>query len=137
MTAGELKEKLKKQISLEEAEKLRSGGESLCISSFNRDVCLRLLDNCSDEDTMVSDEKIDALESELKDYLNIYMQDRPEGHKWIIIACEYLTFIEHKPMHPQSAAKWTEKDGKYYCPGMQPDSITCRCCMCNEMKKEG
>ena len=137
MTAGEFKEKLKKQISPEEAEKLRNGGESLCISSFNRDVCARLLDNNSDDEGMVSGEKIDALESELKNYLNEYMQDRPEGHKWIIIACENLTFIEHKPMHPQFAAKWVETDGRDYCPGMQPESITCSCCVCNEMKKEG
>ena len=134
MTAYELKEKLKKQISPEEAEKLRNGGEGLCISSFNRDVCLRMLYNYSDDESLVPFEQIDALESELKNYLNEYMQDRPEGHKWIIIACEYLTFIEHKPMHPQFAAKWVEKDGRYYCPSMQPESITCSSCVCNEMK---
>ena len=137
MTAYELKEKLKNRISSEEAEKLRNSGEGLYISGFNRDVCLRLLDNCRDDESKVPDDNIDALESELKDYLNEYMPDRPEGHKWIIIACEYLTFIEHKPMHPQHAAKWVEKGGKYYCPSMQPESITCICCVCNEMKKEG
>ena len=119
---------------------LKSGGKGLCISSFNRDVCLRLLDYdrsgsfCgSAGSSPVPQEKIEKLEAELRDYLNEYMQDRPEGHKWIIIACLYLTFAEHLPMHPQQAAKWVEKDGRYYCPSMAPESITCSCCMCESM----
>ena len=116
MTANELKNTLKERISPQEAEALRRGTEGLCIGKFNRDVCLRLLGDCRDDSSEVPAEKILALEKELTDYLNTYMQDRPEGHKWIIMACEYLTYIERLPMHPQHAAKWTKKDGNYYCP---------------------
>ncbi len=66
-------------------------------------------------------------------YVVRYMKDKPEGHKWIILACLYLTFVEHLPMHPQHAAGWIEKDGRYYCPHMVPDSITCRYCMCEKL----
>jgi uncharacterized protein (UPF0305 family) len=64
------------------------------------------------------------------------MADRPEGHKWIILACLYLTFAERLPMHPQSAAKWIEKDGRFYCRYMEEDSVTCRYCMCEKLKDE-
>ena len=128
------KESLASQISGEEASALRMGGAGLCISEFNRAVCLRLLDlECADEG-MVSLESAEELRGDLESYLNEFMQDRPEGHKWIILACLYLTFVEHLPMHPQQAAKWVEKDGKYFCPSMAPDSITCRYCMCERME---
>ena len=130
MTANDLKNTLKERISTQDAEALRCGTEGLCISGFNREVCLRLLDDGSEDSAPVPAEKIIALEKELTDYLNTYMQDRPEGHKWIIMACEYLTYIERLPMHPQHAAKWTEKDGNYYCPNMEPESLTCSCCVC-------
>ena len=129
VTASEFKKSLAAQISSDEAAALRSGS-GLCINDFNRSVCLRLLDSDCTDDAPVSPADADLLRSELADYLNEYMQDKPEGHKWIILACLYLTFVEHLPMHPQHAAKWTEKDGRYYCPNMVPESITCRFCMC-------
>ena len=131
MTVSELKKRLMEQISPSEEDALRRGTGSLCISSFNRDVCLRLAEDEKEDLSEVSSEKIEALEKELSEYLDTYMQEKPEGHKWIIIACEYLTFAQRLPMHPQSAAKWTEKDGSYYCPSMEPGSITCSCCVCS------
>ena len=132
MTTSEFKKSLADQISPEEAEALRSGS-GLYINDFNRAVCSRILDPGKPDDSQVSQEDASLLRADLTDYLNKYMQDRPEGHKWIILACLFLTFVEHLPMHPQYAAKWIERDGKYYCPNMEPGSITCRYCMCEKM----
>ena len=157
MTVTEFTAQLKERISPQEAEQLRNGTDGLCISAFNRDVCLRLLDaeiprgtvdrdsadracpkspkNTADSDSAAIDPAdVAALEADLSAYLNEYMEDRPEGHKWIILACLYLTFAERLPMHPQSAAKWVEKDGRYYCPSMAPESITCKYCMCESIE---
>ena len=131
MTVSELKDQLASQISSAEAEALRNGGE-LSINDFNRKVCVRLLDNeCADE-TAVPAERIEHLKKELSDYLKQYMADKAEGHKWIILACLYLTYVERLPMHPQSEATWIEKDGKYYCAAMVPESITCSSCVCEK-----
>ena len=132
MTVSEFKTKLAGQISAEEESALRRGA-GLCISDFNRSVCLRLLDSECTDDSPVSLSDAEELSADLEAYLKEYMQDKPAGHKWIILACLYLTFVEHLPMHPQHAAKWVEKDGRYYCPSMEPDSITCRYCMCEQM----
>ena len=132
MTKYELKEKLRAGITAEEASDLKNGGSELCINAFNREVCLRLLDDESRDGGTVCGGKVRTLEDDLKDYLSRYMKDRPDGHKWIITACLYLTFIEQLPMHPQKAAGWIEKDGEYYCPNMVPESITCTYCMCEK-----
>ena len=133
MTIEELKDKLQEQISPEEAAALRAGGEGLSINAFNTSVCLRLLDDGRRDSTPVPYEKAQTLKTDLKNYLNEYMQDKPEGHKWIIIACLYLTFVERLPMHPQTASGWIEKDGHFYCPHMVPESFICSCCMCEPM----
>ena len=131
VTAAVFRTKLAGQISAEEEVALRSGG--LCINDFNRAVCLRLLDQECTDDSPVSLADAEELRGDLEAYLKEYMQDKPEGHKWIILACLYLTFVEHLPMHPQHAAKWIEKGGRYYCPSMEPESITCRFCMCERL----
>lgn len=147
MTVAEFTGQLKKRISPEEAALLRKGTGGLCVSEFNRDVCLRLLDaeipthGESGAKTYAGGGNVDpddaaSLENDLASYLNEYMTDRPEGHKWIILACLYLTFAERLPMHPQSAAKWIEKDGRFYCRYMEEDSVTCRYCMCEKLKDE-
>ena len=129
MTAAEYVKSLAGRISAAEAEGLRRG-EGLCISEFNRSICLKLLDAQGFDAGPVPSDKAAALETELRDYLNTYMADRPEGHKWIILACLYLAFIVRQPLHPQSAAKWVHRDGRYFCPSMEPDSVICGCCAC-------
>ena len=142
MDTSEFIKQLKERISPREAALLRKGTDGLCISTFNRDVCLRLLDaeistvggtGCAAAEFDPADAA--RLEADLTAYLNEYMADKPEGHKWIILACLYLTFAERLPMHPQSAAKWVEKDGRYYCPSMAPESVTCGYCMCEKMER--
>ena len=133
MTVSEYKKSLAEEISAEEAAALRDGGRGLYISKFNCSVCLRLLDNDCLDDSPMPLENAGELRADLENYLAEYMQDHPEGHKWIILACLQLTFVDHLPMHPQHAANWIEKDGRYYCAHMEPDSITCRYCMCERM----
>lgn len=131
MTVSELRKDLAAQISSAEADALRNGRD-LSINDFNRQVCIRLLDSDCADDSPVPVERIESLKKELSDYLKQYMADKPEGHKWIILACLYLTYVERVPMHPQSAATWIEKDGKYYCAAMVPESITCSSCVCEK-----
>ena len=132
MTAAEYQKSLAGRIGPEEAEALRRG-EGLYISEYNRAVCLRLLEDGTAGGAPVPREKADRLEAELRDYLNQYMADRPDGHKWIILACLYLTFVERRPMHPQAAARWIEREGRYYCPSLEPESFICGCCVCERM----
>ena len=78
----------------------------------------------------MSEESVRELTEDLEKYLAEYLADHPEGHKWIIIACLYLTFAEGLPMHPQHAAKWQKTASGYVCPHKVEDSITCRYCVC-------
>jgi len=146
ITTSKLKEMLCARISDSEWEALERGGNTaqesgncktpgpggdLCISSFNRSVMLRLRDSMKDDALDVVDcADVRKLADDLSAYLAEYMADRPEGHKWIIIACLYLTFVEKLPMHPQEAAKWQKVGDRYVCPNNVPDSITCGYCVC-------
>ena len=132
MTAAEFHKSLGARITADEAESLRRG-EGLFISEYNRSVCLRLLEADRFDGGPVPPEEVARLEAELRAYLDQYMPDRPDGHKWIILACLYLTFVERLPMHPQAAAKWIERDGRYFCPSMEPDGIICGYCVCESM----
>ena len=124
-----LKQDLCSRITKSEWTKLEEADKSLYINEFNRSVMLRMKTAAPGEGS-ADPKDLKALEDDLAAYLNEYMADHPEGHKWIIIACLFLTFIERRPMHPQSAAGWTEKDGRFYCPHKVEDSLTCRYCAC-------
>ena len=54
------------------------------------------------------------LEDSLNAFLCMYMDDHREAHKWIVLSCLELTFVEGRPMHPQKKAGWKEIDGHYY-----------------------
>ena len=49
--------------------------------------------------------------------------EEKEMLRWSILSCLELTFVEKQPMHPQKSAKWVSRDGHYYCPSMNKDSI--------------
>ena len=57
------------------------------------------------------------------------MPECPEGHKWIYIACVYLTFIEKLPMHPQTVTGWVERDQAFFCPAHSGKDSVCECCV--------
>ena len=121
-------------VSDPERTALENGGDGLYISSFNRQVMLRMLTGGADEGPDADEQAVRELTADLKAYLNTYMSDHPEGHKWIILACLYLTFVEKLPMHPREAAKWQRVDGRFLCPNKVEDSLTCQYCVCESMK---
>ena len=131
MKKSEFREKLAERITGEEEELLRLADPGLYISDFNREVCLRILDEASVEGD--ADEKDSSLlEGELKTFLSEYMGDHPEAHKWIILSCLELTFVEGKPMHPQKSAGWEFRDGEYYCSSMAEGTVICSFCACRK-----
>ncbi len=58
----------------------------------------------------------------LRDYLTEYMAEQPEGWKYIILACLYLTFLSEWPMHPidRLGIRVTEGGTVYECPQKSP-----------------
>ena len=134
MNKSEFREILVSRISSNEAEMLRTSDPELYISDFNREVCLRILNGPMPEDDSEIDEKdVKKLEESLDDFLCKYMDDHRDAHKWIVLSCLELTFVEGKPMHPQKKAGWKEIDGHYYCPSMEKGSIVCTYCACEEI----
>ena len=126
---------LAERISPQEAEMLRTSEPELYISDFNREVCLRILDApVPEDDSEVDEEDVRKLEESLDTFLCKYMDDHREAHKWIVLACLELAFVEGKPMHPQKKAGWEEIEGRYYCPSMETGSIICTYCACEELK---
>ncbi|MGI6217592.1 MAG: DUF2115 family protein [Coriobacteriales bacterium] len=134
MKANELLQELRESVKEDEWKRLEEDDPTLVINSFNRSVVLSL------RDAEVNDHEVDAasaneLRRKLEQYLNKYMADKPQGHKWIIISSIYRSFIARLPMHPQEAAKWkaVEEGGttRYLCPIREdtPDSV-CLYCVC-------
>ena len=130
MTNKELLFRLRSKISDDERRALADSSEDLYISDFNRKVIFQMLGCDVLESEETPGENVRELAEDLAKYLDEYMADHPEGHKWIIIACLYLTFIEKLPMHPRKAVKWQENDGEYICPSKEESSVTCRYCVC-------
>ena len=121
-------------VSDPERTALENGGAGLYISAFNRQVLLRMLRNNGNEGPDADEQAVRELTADLTAFLNACMADHPEGHKWIIIACLYLTFVEKLPMHPQEAAKWQKVDGRFLCPSQVKDSLICQYCVCEGAK---
>ena len=135
------------QISEEERTALLQGSGDLRINQYNRATMVRML-KMGEELRAVSciagsrtyeaaeDEPIDlksakALHDQLQTYLNCYMADQPQAHKWIILACLFSSFVAREPMHPQEMAKWIKAEDVYACPALEDteDSL-CRWCAC-------
>ena len=135
MRQSELKKQLCSEISDEEYQNLKTGGP-LYISEFNRTKILEMFSFPAGEKE-ADTEKVKGLREALKAYLSVYMKDRPEAHKWIIIACLYLSFIKNEPLHPQNAAGFIKLNDKgkcvYFCPLREdtPGSI-CSYCICRK-----
>ena len=76
-----------------------------------------------------------ALEDALQAFLDEHMAEAPEGHKWIVIASLYLTYVAKRPMHPieRAGVVVEERDGQttYLCPSKVPgDNPICDACVC-------
>lgn len=71
----------------------------------------------------------------LQEYLDEYMSDNPEGHKWIVLASLYLAFVARRPLHPidRAGVIVEQRDGAtvYHCPVKVPgDNPICDACIC-------
>ena len=135
MQVQELQNKLMEAITTDEWNRLKHGDSSLIISSFNRDVLLSTK-NAPVENFEIDIKSVYNLKEALQRYLDIYMADCPIGHKWIIIACIYLTFVQKRPMHPQQATHWkciaTSEKTKYVCPCKDTGTNSvCSYCVCH------
>lgn len=127
---------LKSRVSEEERHGLEYGGISH-ISDFNRETILRMLNDAGDSTGAVDAECAEGLESALGSYLETYMADRPDWHKWIILSCLYLSQIVREPLHPQQVAGWRREGGVCYCNAREdvPGSI-CKWCVCRSADME-
>ena len=133
ITKKQLLEQLAGQVSDAERAALDSDGGELVISRYNRATVLKLLsmkESDADQGPITVDTAlVDALKRELEEYLDRYMREQPEGHKWIILSCLFLTFVLREPMHPQEIVHWERIGGSYRCPSaeMQAGSLCLRC----------
>lgn len=119
MKQSDLLAKLVRLVSESEWKQLEKADNDLCIGEFNRKMMLEMR-TYSGVQGYVEDSCIKGLYERLDYFLKQQMKEQPEGHKWIILVCLYLTFVVKRPMHPQEVVNYTieEKDGKlhYYCP---------------------
>ena len=139
VTKKQLLEQLAGHISDAERISLEDDGSSreLVISRYNRATILKLLsmkESDADYWTLTVDTAlVDGLKGALEEYLCRYMGEQPEGHKWIILSCLFLTFILREPMHPQTIVRRERLGGLYHCPSreVQAGSL-CRWCVCGQ-----
>ena len=140
MKNDRLLQTLQKTISEDEIFKL-SNHTLPHISEFNRSVILEMLQNMSLTQEELSEEKITALKNTLENYLLIYLPDRKDAWKWIILSCVYLCFICHKPLHSQEMVHYIiSQDNNqtiYYCP-MKSEKCDTACifCICRKIKSD-
>ena len=119
---------LRGRISEEERENLENDTIHY-ISKFNRATLLRMLREPENRSGTVDTDRASALETALKLYLDQYMTDMPQGHKWVILSCLFLSMIAGEPLHPREMTGWVREGGAYYCRAReeQPGSVCCWC----------
>lgn len=123
---------LKDGITPAERAALESGGEGLVISRYNRATLLRLLAmEDSPAEPRVDPASLEAMTAALGDYLNRFLPDQPEAHKWILLSCVFLAFVVREPLHPREIVQWEARQDRYLCPlrDLSPLSL-CRWCVC-------
>lgn len=136
MTKRELLAELRAEISPEEEALLRAG-EGLSISAHNRAAALEIL-TAAPEEGGVPEGAPEKLKAVLVKYLAEMLPEKPEAWKWILLGCEYLSFIAERPMHDLKTAGITvrREAGKtaYYCLLREPsEEVSCHFCVCRPM----
>lgn len=128
-------EELRSRVSGDERVLLESG-EGLVINEYNLATMKRLLYTQEVFEGTVDGLSSKGLEKTLEDYLNEYMADQPEGHKWIILCCLFLSQVAGEPMHPRAWTKWRELGGNYYCGAREDqEGSVCRWCVCRHLSE--
>ena len=135
ISRNEYLSRLRKHVSDEEREDLENG-DILFISWYNRETMLRMLHIEAASDGTVDTEQAEALTHALRAYLKKYMPDYPQGHKWIILSCLFLSMVVREPMHPQRMTGWQKKGNQYECPAREDqEGSVCRWCVCHKIAK--
>ena len=149
MNAKEFCKELVEQITHAEWDALDRCDPSLTINNHNREALLEMRALCmatgtaeaADEHTHpepeVDLEAAENLARYLQEYLDEYMPDAPEGHKWIVLASLYLAFVARRPLHPIDRAgvvvEQLNRRTIYRCPLKVPgDNPICDACVCLE-----
>ena len=135
LTKSDLLRRLREAVSQEEWEGLAADG--LFVSGFNRNVLLEM-QTAEIPEGDLQEQKVIKLHMILKDFLQDHMKENPEGWKWVILSCIYLTFLAKRPMHPVEMMdiKVSEINGKtvYECPQKANGQNTaCYYCVCQRM----
>ena len=128
MNTDELLFLLRAQITPAERNALRDNTVAH-ISRYNRDTLLRMLDMEEPAPALVDTGRAKALHAALQDYLDRYMPEAPEAHKWIILVCLFLALVAREPMHPKAIVGWEQAGGDYFCPAREEGGI-CQFCVC-------
>lgn len=132
MTKSDLLKKLQEAVSQEEWEELAA--EKLYVSRFNRGVLLEMRTAEFPQEDL-PEQAVTELHTVLEKFLREHMKENPEGWKWVILSCLYLTFLAERPMHPTEMMdiKVSEVGGKkvYECPSKDNHKNTaCYYCVC-------
>ena len=101
------------------------------------DVDLEAADEHTQPEPEVDLEAAENLARYLQEYLDEYMPDAPEGHKWIVLASLYLAFVARRPLHPidRAGVLIEQLNGStiYRCPlKVSGDNPICDACVCLE-----
>lgn len=131
ISRNEYLSRLRKHVSDEEREDLENG-DILFVSWYNRETMLRMLHSEALFDGTVDTDQAEALTNALLAYLNKHMPDYPQGHKWIILACLFLSMVVREPMHQQRTTGWQKHGDQYYCRAREDqEGSVCRWCVCH------
>ena len=128
MTRNDLLQDIRARISPAERADLQDDAVRN-ISRYNRATLLRILECEAPDHGRVDAGRVEALREALGEYLNRYMPDTPEAHKWIILSCLFLAFVAMEPMHPQAIVGWEKTEGGYLCLSREEGGI-CQWCVC-------
>lgn len=136
MTASELLDLLIRAISNEDWQRLDRNDPSLVISQWNLKTLQRMR-AYRPAPGSVCVEKAEEMKLSLSRYLDRYMPDKPEGHRWIIISCLFLAFVAREPLHPRDIVRHRQVliHGRtaYLCPAHEAsEESLCRFCVCRK-----
>ena len=137
---------LLEDVEKDEWDQLHRANSDLVINEHNRTTLLEMqqvANSPANRDdlarTPVDIAAASELSNQLQTYLNTYMDDAPEGHKWIILASLYLAFVARRPLHAldRTQVVTAQVDGAtmYYCPSKTPgDNFICDACVCQPIE---
>ena len=132
MEKSELARQIAGMLDDTEWSRLEDGTQEAPVSSYNREVLLRVRER-ADEYTGKADAGLaDRILTEVSAYLEVYWPEEPDAHKYVAAACLALRLLEDRPMHPPESVRYLAvvKDGRaeYYCPARE-DGPVCRLCL--------